>query len=251
MLRGALVTAVLVPLALAAPTAAATPVPWTEAREHVRRLVTIEGVVARAVTTPERRCVLEFDPADPRALRVVVRIPLITDLPADPARLYQGKRVQVTGRVIRFQDRLEMLVTPAQLDVVGLTASEPAAVAAPPAPRPAAPPAAPAPAPAAAPVTPPRPVTPPAAAPVAPVRPAAPPPAAPPATVPATVPPDPRCAGWRQERGAVQAEVRALSQRLQACLAEDRPGCAALGDQLGPPLSRLEALEARLETHCP
>ena len=61
MLRGALAMAALLPLALAAHAEAATSVPWTKARDHVRRLVTIEGVVARAVTTPERRCVLEFD----------------------------------------------------------------------------------------------------------------------------------------------------------------------------------------------
>src|SRR5262245_52397141 len=46
---------------LACGVAAAEPIPFTAAGEHVRRLVTVEGVVARATTTPERRCVLEFD----------------------------------------------------------------------------------------------------------------------------------------------------------------------------------------------
>ena len=98
-------------LLVASQAMAVTPMPWTEAGEHVRRLVTIEGVVARATITPERRCVLEFDPNDPAALRVVMTIPLITDLPADPSRLYQGKRVQVTGRVTRFKDQLEMILS--------------------------------------------------------------------------------------------------------------------------------------------
>jgi hypothetical protein len=232
----------LLPLALAR---AAAPVPWTAAGEHVRRLVTIEGVVARATTTPERRCVLEFDPNDPAALRVVLIIPLITDLPIDPSRLYQGKRVQVTGRVTRFQGRLEMVVTPPQLDVVGLTV--------PPA---AAPPvAAPAPVPAGAPVAPVAPAAPgPPATPAAsgvptPVAPAAP---AVSSTLPPPVPPpDPRCRAWRDDRTAVRAELRTLAHRLDECLAEDRAGCAGLGDRLGPPLSRLEAVEAHLDRHCP
>ncbi|HWP64616.1 MAG TPA: hypothetical protein VNO26_01735 [Candidatus Limnocylindria bacterium] len=245
--------AALLAAALACATAAgAATVPWTAAGAHVRRLVTVEGVVARATTTAERRCILEFDPDDPRALRVVIRIPLITELPADPARLYAGKRVQVTGRVTRFQNRLEMLVTPAQVEVVGLAAT-PSHTAPPPAPAPpeasgqAPPTATPAPPSAATP--------PPAAAP----QPAA---ARPPATTPqpATAPPttavpltvvDPRCAGWRAERAAVREELRALTSRLADCLAAGRTGCADAGDRLGPPLSRLADLEQRLGVACP
>ena len=266
---------VLVATLLLAGRAAADPIPFTAAGEHVRRLVTVEGVVARATTTPERRCVLEFDPDDPAALRVVMTIPLITDLPADPSRLYQGKRVQVTGRVMRFQNRLEMVVTPAQIDVVGLTKlpSPPAAPppsppatsvpphAAPAASAPPAVPAAPAPAPA-------PPVREPAAAPPAvravpePPAPAAPastpvpashaPAAAPPAsTLPPPVVVDPRCAEWRTRRTALREELRALARRLEECLAADHTGCAALGDEMGPPLSRLAEVEERLDAACP
>jgi hypothetical protein len=226
MPRARLAAALLAPLLLAARADAAPPVPWTAAREHVRRLVTIEGVVARATLAADRRCVLEFDPNDPAALRIVVIIPFVTDLPADPSHLYQGKRVQVTGRVLRFQDRLEMLVTPPQLEVVGLTAVPPtpaSAVAAAP-PTAERTPAAPAPAGA-----------PPASNP-------------PPARVAAT---DPRCRAWRDERTAIRDELRTLVGQLGGCLAADRPGCAGLGDQLGPPLSRLAAVEARLDRHCP
>ena len=242
MPRARFAAALLALLLLATRAGAAPPVPWTAAREHVRRLVTIEGVVARATLAADRRCVLEFDPEDPTALRVVVIIPFVTDVPADPSRLYQGKRVQVTGRVMRFQNRLEMLVTPAQLEVVGLTA---------PAPAPAV---APAPAPVSR-------VPPPAAAPRAPLPATA--SAAPASTVPVAVPPapgtlpapvaatDPRCRAWRDERVAIREELRALAARLDECLAADRPGCAALGDQLGPPLSRLAAVEERLDRHCP
>lgn len=234
--RTATVVTVLGLLRLAA---AATPVPWTAAADHVRRLVTIEGVVARATPTADGRCVLEFDADDPAALRVVLVVPLITDLPADPSRLYQGKRVRVTGRVVRFQNRLEMLVTPPALEVVGLTATPPAplpparAVATPVAPPAAAPAAAPAPA---------------AAANPPPVAPAA----APQAIAPAPPPPvDRRCQPWREERTALRGELRTLARQLEDCLGTDRTGCAALGDALGPPLSRLDAVEERLARYCP
>jgi len=228
MPRARLLASLLVPLVLAARAGAAPPVPWTAAHEHVRRLVTIEGVVARATATADRRCVLEFDAHDPAALRVVLLIPFVTDVPADPSHLYQGKRVQVTGRVMRFQGRLEMLVTPAQLEVVGLAA----------APAPPAPTAEAAPATALPPVTPPPPtpvVAPPASGTV-------------PASVTAT---DPRCHNWREERIAIRGELQALAAQLEECLAADRAGCAAMGDRLGPPLSRLAAVEAQLDRLCP
>jgi hypothetical protein len=259
----------IVTLLLASRVAADEPIPFTAAGEHVRRLVPVEGVVARATTTPERRCVLEFDPNDPAALRVVMTIPLITDLPADPSRLYQGKRVQVTGRVMRFQNRLEMVVTPAQIDVVGLTAPSPPPAAAPPPPPASTPPpalapravpaspAAPAPPTATAPAPPPPAREPPAATPAPP----APPPPVPAAHTPVVAPPtstlppppivDPRCAEWRTRRAALRDELRALARRLEECLAADRTGCAELGDQLGPPLSRLTEVEQRLDAACP
>src|SRR5262245_20046131 len=263
------ISVLIATLLLATRVSATDTIPFTAAGEHVRRLVTIEGVVARAATTPERRCILEFDPNDPAALRVVLIIPLITDLPADPSRLYQGKRVQVTGRVTRFQNRLEMLVTPPQIDVVGLTEPPP-----PPTPRPTTtlpPPPPPAPAPRAAP-TPSAAPNPPAAAPAPPVpatpapaparAPAPPAPALPAPTAPPPAPPvsttqppppivDPRCAGWRAQRSQLREEVRTLTEALNECLAADRPGCAALGDRLGPPLSRLADVEQRLDAACP
>lgn len=256
MRRARLPATLLVPLVPLALAGAAAPVPWTAAADHVRRLVTIEGVVARATTTADRHCVLEFNPDDPAALRVVLIIPLITDLPVDPARLYQGKRVRVTGRVTRFQGRLEMAITPPQIEVVGLTTppATPAAVVPPTAPPPpAVPPAAPvAPAPA-APAPPVSPVIlPTPAAPAAPARDTGPAVPAASSTLPPPVPaPDPRCRGWRDERTAVRSELHGLTRRLDECLAADRGGCAALGDQLGPPLSRLEAVEAQLGRYCP
>jgi hypothetical protein len=260
-------------LALATQAGARDVVPWTAAGEHVDRLVTVEGVVARGYTTAEGRCILEFDAADPTALRIVLLIPLVTDLPREPQRLYQGKRVQVSGRVTRFQRRLEMAVTPNQIEVVGLTeapptptpAPAPATPAAPKTPAPSAAPPAPAPtttprppvaappapaprAPAAAPAPPP---PPPPAAPVRVAPPPAPPPTTAPTTPPTTLPPDPQCRKLDDERSAIRAELRTQNEALQQCLAEGRSGCAALGDRLGPLLSRLEGVEQQLARRCP
>jgi len=245
-------------LALATQAAARDVVPWTAAGEHVDRLVTIEGVVARGYTTPERRCILEFDADDPAALRVVLLIPLVTDLPREPHRLYQGKRVQVSGRVTRFQRRLEMVVTPNQIEVVGLTeappASAPAPSAKPPTPLPTTTPRPPVAAPPAeAPSTPavaPTPAPPPPAVPFRVVPPPAPPTTAP-TTPPTTLPPDPMCRTLDDERSAIRAELREQNEALQRCLAEGRSGCAALGDRLGPLLSRLEGVEQQLARRCP
>jgi hypothetical protein len=208
--------AALLAVALLVSTAAAAePLAWTAAAAHVGRRVTIEGTVARAHTADTGRCVLEFDAVDPQALRVVVLIPLVSDLPREPHRLFEGKRVQVTGRATRFAGRLEMVVTPAQIEVVGLTTSRPA--------TPAAPPDAPRAAP-----TPPLPNA------------AAPPP-----------PADRVCRDLAEQRAAVRAELLALVRELTQCLDDDRRGCAAAGDRLGPALSRLDGVEQRLERRCP
>jgi hypothetical protein len=239
-------------MALACATAAAArePVPWTEAPQHVGRLVTVEGVVARGETTPEGRCVLWFDANDPSALRVVLIIPLVNDLPRQPERLFQGKRVQVSGRVMRFQDHLEMAVTPAQIEVVGLTATPPPATPPAPPPAPVITPRAPAPTPPAAAPRAPAPAPTPAPPP-APAPPPPPAPATPPTTPPTTVAPDPKCRTLEDDRAAVRAELREANAALQRCLAEGRSGCAALGDRLGPLLSRLEAVEQQLARRCP
>jgi hypothetical protein len=118
-----------------------------------------------------------------------------------------------------------MLVTPPALEVVGLTAT-------PPAPLPPARAAAAANPPPAAPAAGPQAIAP------------APPPAPPPSV-------DRRCQPWREERTALRRELRTLARQLEDCLGTDRTGCAALGDALGPPLSRLDAVEERLARYCP
>jgi hypothetical protein len=109
-------------------------VPWREAAAHVGEFVTVEGDVARAELAGEG-LVLEFAADDPRAFRAVLLIPMISDLPRRPERLYLGRRVRVSGLVRRFHDRPEMILrAPSQIAVVdvGGRAPPPAPPAAPP-----------------------------------------------------------------------------------------------------------------------
>ena len=192
-------TAIAIALLLLARTVGASdPIPWSEAGSHAGQNVTVEGDVAAASSTPDQ-LVLEFAPGDTSAFRVVLIIPMMTDLPRFPERLYQGKRIRASGVVQRFRGRPEMVLrSPGQIEIVDVAgpASAPAVVAPPPttpAPATVAPAPAPSPPPAppvvpAAPVA--APVTPPATVPA----PAAPPasvavPAFPTTTLPAAVPP--------------------------------------------------------------
>src|SRR5262245_24709034 len=158
-------------------------VPWPEAGTHVGEIVTVEGDVVAARTSGDT-CVLEFAPDDPHAFRVVLLVPLLSNLPREPDRLYRGKRVQASGRIQRFQGRPEMVLrSPGRIPVVdvgGAAPNDPTAGTPPTAPIP--PPAAPrAAAPAPAPAPPPPAAPPLAAAPspaAAPAPAAAPPPAA-------------------------------------------------------------------------
>jgi hypothetical protein len=186
-------TLALLSVAVAAPPPT---VRWQDAHDHVGEVVTVEGYVASARSSPEA-CVLEFDPSDPTAFRAVLIIPILSRLPQRPERLYEGRQVRVSGRVQRFQGRAEMVLrSSGQIEVVDEDAPPaasslppPVAAAPPPAqappPRAAPAPASPPPAIVAVPVTPPS-TLPPAAPPTIPV--AAPSPTIPEAVAPAAPP---------------------------------------------------------------
>ncbi len=251
---------------------AADAIPWRAARAHVGDVVTVEGDVVRA-RLEAGTCVLEFAPDDPTAFRVVLLIPLMSDLPREPQRLYEGKRIRASGRVRSWRGRPEMILRgPDAIEVVGVGASpEPGAPAAatpttsprapaptaPPRPLPAPPPA-PAPtAPAAPPPTtlPPAAAVPPTVAPAPPPPTTIPPPAAPaprsedePLRLPARVDPcEAARARWRA--AAATAETRAAA--LTACLRAGDYRCRAAGAALAPALSELEWSEQQIEAACP
>lgn len=216
-------------------------VPWRAAPAYVGDVVTVEGDVVQA-HLEAATVVLEFAPDEPKAFRVVLLIPLLTDLPHQPQRLYEGKRVRATGTVREFAGRAEMIVrSPDAIEVVGV--ASPSAIAAaptttlppptlpppttppttvppPPPPPPAAPPATapPTPAPTVAPPTPAPPPPPPPAA----QAPSPPTPAAPPPPTPTVAPPPPPSAPAPAARGAQgtpeQEEPPRLFERVDPCV---------------------------------
>jgi hypothetical protein len=107
-------------------------VPPGEARGHVGEVITVEGEVASAETVADT-CVLGFG-REGGGFRVVLLLPVFTDLPAHPERLYRGRRIRATGRVQQFRGMPEMVVRGAgQIEVVGFAAAAPPPDAAPPA----------------------------------------------------------------------------------------------------------------------
>jgi hypothetical protein len=263
---------------------AATVVPWQAAGSYDGETVTVEGDVVRARLEADT-CVLEFSLDDPNAFRAILLIPLITDLPRQPQRLYENKRVRVSGTIRSWQGQPEMIVrSPDAIQVVGVSASalpETTSTTTPaPASRRRLPPTTLPP--------PPPPPPPPPAAPAPSAVPSAPPPPAATATVPAPlvptttmpspapralpVPPPPTtstttpeqeeqaprlpraidpCVSARERwrRAAAAAESRAAE--LTQCLRAGNYHCRATASAMAPALSELEWAEQQVEAACP
>jgi hypothetical protein len=262
-------------------------VPWQEADHHVGEIVTLEGVVASVRSTGDT-WVLEFAPDDAHAVRVVLMVPLLSNLPRAPERLYGARRVRASGLVRRFQGRPEMVIrNPSQIEVVDVAGPEAATPEAAPhaaAPPPAAPAPPPPPVVRAAPPSPP-PTMPSAAPPPPPPAPAAEPVAAPPppppapAAQPVATPPPPSpaaeevppttvppralseeitrrlavvapCERAKARWHEAAARTADLSSRLGACLESGSYRCRAESAALAPALTDLEWAEQRVEETC-
>ena len=265
---------------------AETVIPWQSAGSYEGDLVTVEGDVVRARLEADT-CVLEFAPGDEKAFHVVLLIPLMTDLPRQPQRLYEGKRVRASGKITSWKGRPEMIVRgPGAIEVVGVAATAPETAPAPPATS-APPPATVPPRRTVPPTTPPTTLGPPPTAPPATLPPPAPtlaprvpattlpppplPPAAPPTTLapaPVAAPPPPAspdqpeeaprlpqrvdpcdAAHERWRRAAAEADARAAE--LSRCLRAASDRCRAAASAMGPALSELEWAEQQVEAACP
>jgi hypothetical protein len=166
--------------ALGTPDVVAPPVvDWRDAGERAGQVVTVEGEV-RAAHCSEDRCILEFAPEDPRGFRVVLLMPMFSRATDTPDAMYGGRRIRATGKVQRFQGRVEMVLRgTSQIELTDTTPTAPM-VATPSTTRPSSPP----------------PTTPPATLPPPTTPPATTPPAAPmtaplPSTLPPATPPPP------------------------------------------------------------
>jgi len=115
-------------------------VPWQAAASRIGDTVTVEGDVVEA-HIEGATCVLLFSTDDPNAFRVILLIPLITNLPHQPQRLYEGKRVRATGTVRRFGSRTEMIVRSAEaIEIIGVASTAPTTETPPPTTPPTPPP---------------------------------------------------------------------------------------------------------------
>ena len=258
-----------------------TVVPWQSAGSYEGEVITVEGDVARARLEADT-VVIEFSTDDPNAFRAILLIPLITDLPRQPQRLYEGKRVRVTGRIQIWRGQPEMILrSPDEILVVGVSTIAPppppvettpttvprrravAPTTLPPPPPP--PPAPPPPPPAAAPEA----TVPPTTLPATPTTiPPPPPPARPVPTAPAppttstttpeqeeqaprlpraTDPCDAARERWR--RAAAAAESR--QAELTECLRGGSYRCRSVAAAVAPALSELEWAEQQVEAACP
>jgi hypothetical protein len=209
-------------------------------------VVTVEGEVSAARTEGDT-CILEFGP-DANGFRVLLLMPVFSDLPAHPERLYQGRRIRATGRIERFHGVAEMVVRgTSRLEVVGFEATPPPVTppTAPPAAAPTSPPApAPAPPPVAVHPSPPR-----AAEPPPPVAPSVPTEQAP-SRSPGEALARERCARaqtrWRDAAADAREHATALARCLEGSTYRCRPESAALA----PALSALEWAEQQVEAAC-
>jgi hypothetical protein len=212
--------ATLAAILLAAPARARPPefVRWQDAADHVGHVVTVEGAVASA-RVAGGACTLEFAPEDPTALRVVLVLGLFSS-PAEPERLYGGRRVHASGRVQSFHGRPEMIIRRAdQIELV----DDASTTSLPPS---AEPPAA---------------VPPPVA------------PSAPPSVVPmgdARRPPRADCARARDRIDVARGELAARVEDAARCLRVGTTRCQAERDAVATTLGALSAREAEADRAC-
>ncbi len=215
---------------------AAVTVPWQQASEHIGQLVTVEGDVA-AARLEGPTCVIEFSTTDTKAFRVVLLVPLITDLPKQPERLYAGKRIRASGTVRRFAGRAEMILrTPDAIEVIDIARDTAVAAAPPQTPSTTPPvtgttttPSAPTPTPETA-TTVPEPT---------------------PIPVPPIWPLRDTCTAakerWREAADAARDRATALTR----CLDGDSHRCRPVAAALAPALTTLEWAEQQVEAACP
>ena len=280
--RATLLVLLLAASASAAWRAGTAVVPAEDAASAAGSAVTIEGDVATAHVDPDG-LVLELAPVGPKSFRAVLVRALISSLPRSPERVYEGKRVRITGIVQRFQGRPEMVLESAdQIEIVDVAGTAPTSTTVvtvpvptsttrvPPVPEAAAP-ATTGPAPATSTPAPPAPPAP--AAPVAAPAASVPPPPSPAAAVEAPAPPpvpappaapeserkpllserlaEQACERARSRWADAAARARDAMAALGRCLDAGSYACRATAAALAPAIGDLEWAEQQVADRCP
>ena len=97
--------------------AAPSVIPWTEAAKWYNANATVEGVITRTANTG-RVIYLDFSPRN-SDMKVVIFPQDAAKFPQPPEKMYQGKKIQVTGKIQEYQGAPEIIVrSPAQIKIV-------------------------------------------------------------------------------------------------------------------------------------
>jgi hypothetical protein len=94
-----------------------TAIPWTEALDHIGEEVTVEGQVATTYAS-KLSTLLSFDESFNR-FTAVIRPAELGAFPDKPEEYYRGKRVRITGKLIEYDKKAEIVLrSPAQIQLL-------------------------------------------------------------------------------------------------------------------------------------
>ena len=92
-------------------------IPWNEAAKWYNATMTVEGVITRTANTG-RVTYLNFSSRN-NDMKVVIFPQDAAKFSQPPEKMYQGKKIQVTGKVEEYQGGPEIIVrSPAQIRIV-------------------------------------------------------------------------------------------------------------------------------------
>lgn len=90
---------------------------WKEARSYAGQEVVVEGVIVRTFNSG-RACFLNFHPDYQQYLSLVIFASDFSKFPPRPEEYYLNKKVRVTGRILLYRGRPEVILnSPAQITV--------------------------------------------------------------------------------------------------------------------------------------
>lgn len=91
---------------------------WQNARGHIGKTALVSGQVI-GVRSVGRITFINFDDQRPRRFEAVIFEDNIANFPKPPAEMYDGKIINIRGRVSVFQDKPQIVITsPAQIEVL-------------------------------------------------------------------------------------------------------------------------------------
>jgi endonuclease/exonuclease/phosphatase family metal-dependent hydrolase len=97
---------------------------WQNARNVVGKMALVSGQVI-GVRSVGRITFINFDDQRPRRFEAVIFEDNLANFPKPPAEMYDGKIINIRGRVSVFQDRPQIVITsPAQIEVLDVLPQE-------------------------------------------------------------------------------------------------------------------------------